>query len=180
MSPEEPVTATFTALWCPVGLDLTIRRATRSDDGALAGLDRAAADPGTYVTPPKATGEFFAGSTSPGDVLVAEEDGQVVGYVKIRPPTPLESNAHVQQIQGLGVHPAARRRGVASALLDAALVEAGRRGAAKLSLRVLASNPGALALYRAHGYEVEGVLRAEFRIDDGTYTDDIVMARSLR
>lgn len=160
--------------------DLTVRQATRSDDGALGRLDLAAAEPGTYVMPPRSNEAFFAGTTSPGDVLVAESGGRVVGYVKIRPPTPLPSNAHVQQIQGLAVDPAARRRGAASALLDAALAEAGRRGARKLSLRVLASNPGALALYRSHGYHVEGVLRDEFRIDDGSYTDDIVMARYLR
>ena len=75
--------------------------------------------------------------------------------------------------------PTARRRGVATALLDAAVAEARRRGARKLLLRVLASNPGALALYRGYGFGIEGVLRAEFRIDDGSYTDDVVMARTL-
>ncbi len=160
--------------------DLTVRPATRSDDGALGRLDLAAAEPGTYVMPPRPGGAFFDGTTSPGDVLVAESGGRVVGYVKVRPPTSLASNAHVQQIQGLAVDPAARRRGVAAALLDAALTEAGRRGARKLSLRVLASNPGALALYQSRGYEIEGVLREEFRIDDGSYTDDVIMARHLR
>lgn len=158
---------------------MTVRPATLSDDGELARLDGLTADPGTYVTPPRIGEPFFASGTVPADVFIAERGGRLVGYLKIRPPTALASNAHVQQIQGLAVHPEARRRGVAGALLAAALAEAGRRGARKLSLRVLASNPGAIALYRAHGYLVEGVLRAEFRLGDGSYTDDVLMARVM-
>lgn len=150
----------------------------RSDDSALARLDLAAADPGTYVLRP-GPGPFFGDSTSPDDVLVAECGGRLVGYLKIRPPSWLPSNAHVQQIQGLAVDPGARRRGVAAALLAAALTEARHRGARKLSLRVLGSNPGARALYAAAGYEVEGVLLEEFRLEDGSFTEDILMARRL-
>lgn len=159
--------------------DLTVRGSTLSDAAELARIDAAAADPGTYVTAPT-SGPFFSETTSPADVLVAELGGRLVGYVKIRPATPLPSNAHVQQVQGLAVDPAARRRGVASSLLAAALAEALRRGARKLSLRVLASNPQALAFYARHGYRTEGVLVEEFHLEDGSYTDDIVMARQLR
>jgi len=102
-----------------------------------------------------------------------------VGYLKIRPPTSLESNAHVQQVQGLAVYPALRRSGVARALLAEGLAEAARRGARKLSLRVLSSNPGAIALYRAAGFRVEGVLREEFATDDGGYADDVLMAQRV-
>lgn len=159
--------------------DATVRAARADDDDRLAALDAVAADPGTYVMPPVTGGPFFGANTSPADVLVAECDGRIVGYAKIRPPTSLPSNAHVQQIQGLAVDPTLRRRGVARALLAAAADEARRRGARKLSLRVLGSNPGAQALYRASGYEVEGTLVEEFRIEDGRYVDDIVMARRL-
>lgn len=159
--------------------DVTVRAASPSDDDRLAALDAAASDPGTYVVPPAAGRAFFGDSTKPADVLVAVLAGRVVGYAKIRPATSLASNAHVQQIQGLAVDPTVRRRGVARTLLDAAAEEARRRGARKLSLRVLSSNPGAQALYRSNGYEVEGVLREEFRIEDGRYVDDVVMARRL-
>lgn len=155
-----------------------IRPARLADDDGLVALDGAAADPGTFVSPP-GDAPFFGAGTRPEDVLVAERDGRIVGYAKVRPPTPLPSNAHVQQVQGLAVHPSARGYGLGGRLLAAAVEEARRRGARKLSLRVLGSNPRAQALYRAAGFEVEGVLRAEFRLDDGTFVDDVLMARPL-
>ena len=158
--------------------ELRIRPASVADDDALRRLDLVTADPGTYVAAPDPGQPFFAG-TRPADVLVAVVGEEVVGYVKVRPPTPLPSNAHVQQIQGLAVAPTARRRGVGAALLAAAEQEARRRGARKLSLRVLASNAGARRLYDASGFAVEGVLREEFRLDDGSYTDDVAMAKRL-
>jgi RimJ/RimL family protein N-acetyltransferase len=67
---------------------------------------------------------------------------------------------------------------VARRLLDAAAEEAGRRGATKLGLRVLGGNTSARALYESAGFAVEGVLRAEFRLD-GRFVDDVLMARPL-
>ena len=159
--------------------DLTVRPATAMDGPALAMLDLATAEPGTYVLPPLPGEPFFGADTGPQDVLVAEVGRRIVGYLKIRPPTSLESNAHVQQVQGLAVYPALRRCGVARALLAEGLAEAARRGARKLSLRVLSSNPGAIALYRAAGFRVEGVLREEFATDDGRYADDVLMAQRV-
>lgn len=156
-----------------------IRVARPSDGGELERIDRAAFGGVDNVVPvADASQPFFTDSTRPEDVLVAELDGDVAGYAKIRPPTPLASNAHVLQIQGLAVDPATQGRGVGRALIEGTVAEARRRGARKLSLRVLASNPNAAGLYAACGFEVEGVLRAEFRID-GRYVDDQLMARLL-
>lgn len=157
-----------------------IRVGRPSDDLGLGDIDRAAfAGVDNVVAVSDAGSPFFTESTRPEDVLVAELDGGVVGYAKIRPPTPLESNAHVLQIQGLAVDPAVHGRGVGRALVEGTLAEARRRGARKLSLRVLASNRNAERLYAACGFEVEGVLREEFLID-GRYVDDRLMARMLR
>ncbi len=53
-----------------------------------------------------------------------------------------------------------------------------RVGVRKLRLDVRAGNEAALALYRAEGYEVEGVERDQIRDVDG-FEDNIVMARFL-
>jgi RimJ/RimL family protein N-acetyltransferase len=60
----------------------------------------------------------------------------------------------------------------------AAVDEARRRGARKLSLRVLATNPGARRLYERCGFVVEGVLREEFLLDE-VFVDDVLMACDL-
>jgi ribosomal protein S18 acetylase RimI-like enzyme len=158
-----------------------IRRSTLADGPALARVDLATwtslsspsdppADPRGYV--------FFDDRTRPEEVLVAEVDGAVAGFVKIRHETSLPSHAHVLQLQGLGVDPAYQGRGVGQALLEAAAAEARARGARKLSLRVLGRNTTARRLYERCGFRVEGVLAGEFYLD-GEYVDDLLMARRL-
>jgi ribosomal protein S18 acetylase RimI-like enzyme len=164
-----------------VGVVTRIRRSTLADGPALARVDLAT---WTSLTSPSAPPDdprghaFFDERTRPEDVLAAEVDGAVVGYVKIRPVTPLPSHAHVLQIQGLGVDPAYQGRGVGQALLAAAADEARSRGARKLSLRVLARNTTARRLYERCGFVVEGVLVGEFLLD-GEYVDDVLMALRL-
>jgi ribosomal protein S18 acetylase RimI-like enzyme len=100
-------------------------------------------------------------------VLVAVLDDEVAGFLCLRPPTPFASNAHVLMIAGLGVAPSAQRRGVASALLEAAQTRASDHKIERLTLRVLSVNTAARALYERHGYETEGELRGEFRLPVG-------------
>jgi ribosomal protein S18 acetylase RimI-like enzyme len=91
---------------------------------------------------------------------------------------PIPASAHVLEIKGLAVSPAHRRRGVARALLHAAIDQARAAGAERLTLRVLAHNEGARALYASCGFEVEGVLRGFFRLD-GRDVDDVLMTLAL-
>ena len=62
--------------------------------------------------------------------------------------------------------------------MEAAVEEARRRGATKLSLRVLGHNQGARRVYERCGFHVEGVLTGEFVLD-GVAVDDVLMARTL-
>ncbi|MYW00343.1 GNAT family protein, partial [Streptomyces sp. SID3343] len=50
-----------------------------------------------------------------------------------------------------------------------------RRGARRITLRVLGGNASARALYRSCGFVIEGVLEGEFLIA-GRYVDDVLMA----
>jgi ribosomal protein S18 acetylase RimI-like enzyme len=153
-----------------------VRRAAVGDAAALAAIDEATWSSLMTPAPALPPGRAFFAETAPDDVLVAEADGLVVGYVHLSNPTPLEANRHVLEIRGLAVTPRCQRTGVGRALLDAAVDEARRRGCRKLRLRVLVTNVAARALYDAAGFVVEGVLREEFRID-GAFVDDVLMAR---
>jgi ribosomal protein S18 acetylase RimI-like enzyme len=159
---------------------VTVRTARPGDEPALAALDARAWSPtaGFPSTFRRATAPFFDERNPPHAHLVAEEDGVLVGYARLRAPTPLPENAHVLGLHGLAVTPVARGRGVAGALLDAVERAARERGARKLSLRVLSTNEPARRLYERHGYVVEGVLRGEFVIQ-GRSVDDVVMAKHL-
>ncbi len=156
-----------------------VRRGRPEDHDDVVALDIRAFEPhtspGSSIT---ARGNFF-------DRVPAEQhfmawlDGQLVGYIRMGHPTPLPSNAHVMEIQGLAVDPATRGRGIGAMLVRAALDDAERRGMHKVSLRVMGSNPTAQRLYRRMGFEVQGHLREEFLID-GEYVDDLMMARFVR
>ncbi|MGW2643793.1 N-acetyltransferase family protein [Streptomyces sp. NPDC001393] len=154
-----------------------IRLAAPADEEELAVLDRATWSTLHAVGPPP-QGPFFDERHVPEDYLVAEADGRVVGYVRICRPTPLASNAHVLQIQGLVVAEEARGLGLGRALIRAAVDAARGRGARRLSLRVLGHNAPARALYESEGFTVEGVQPEEFLLD-GTYVDDVLMGRKL-
>lgn len=157
---------------------ISIRPAVPIDGPRLVALDRATWSPDNAVAPLRDDVADFFERRPPRDVLVAEDDGRLVGYTQFGRPTPLASNEHVLHVQGLAVDPSVRRRGVARQLLEAAVEEAGRRGIRKLGLRVLGGNTSARALYESAGFEVEGVLREEFFLD-GRYVDDVLMARRL-
>lgn len=73
-----------------------------------------------------------------------------------------------------------RGQGIGSALLGNALHWAGRCPALeKLSLAVFSNNRRAIRLYRRFGFEREGYRRDEYRMADGRYLDDVLMARSV-
>ncbi|MFI6420789.1 GNAT family N-acetyltransferase [Streptomyces sp. NPDC050842] len=157
-----------------------IRIAAPGDEDVLAALDRAAWSPLHAVLPAPAEPyePFFDARHLPEDYLVAEVAGEVVGYIRLALPTPLAATAHVRQIQGLVVAESARGRGVARALLRAAVERARAEGARRITLRVLGHNAPARALYASEGFAVEGVLPGELLID-GEYVDDVLMGRSL-
>ena len=69
----------------------------------------------------------FFENARPEEVLVAVLDDEVVGFLCLGPATPLASNAHVLMIDNLGVAPSVQRKGVASALLEAAETSASER-----------------------------------------------------
>jgi ribosomal protein S18 acetylase RimI-like enzyme len=159
---------------------IDIRPARPGDDRALATLDRA-----TWTTlsspappPPEPDWSFLNEKIDIRDVLVAELDGAVAGYVRIGRVFPIAASDHVLMITGIAVEPAYQRRGVGRALLDAAGAEARARGVRRLTLRVLAHNEAAVRLYEQAGFVVEGVLRGEFFLDD-VYVDDLLMALDL-
>jgi ribosomal protein S18 acetylase RimI-like enzyme len=157
-----------------------IRPAFHADEAELGELDRDTWSVLHSVSarpePPYAP--FFDARHRPEDFLVAEVDGVIAGFVRMVPPTALASNAHVRQIQGLAVAGWARGRGVARALLRAAVRRAHDEGARRLSLRVLGHNTPARRLYESEGFVVEGVQPGEFFLD-GDYVDDVLMGRAL-
>ncbi|KUO13216.1 GNAT family N-acetyltransferase [Streptomyces sp. DSM 15324] len=158
---------------------LRIRPARPADGPALARLDHATWSHLHSVSPrPAPDAAFFDERHEPEDHLVAELGDDVLGYIRLVPPTSLAATAHVRQIQGLAVADEARGRGVGRALLRAAVEETRRVGARRITLRVLGHNTPARRLYASEGFEVEGVLPEEMFLA-GAYVDDVLMGRRV-
>jgi ribosomal protein S18 acetylase RimI-like enzyme len=154
-----------------------LRMATEADDRALAVLDAESWPPELWVTPPRpATEAFFTDWRRPEDVLVAVSGGRILGYARIGRHMRVESNRHVLHFDALAVSPSARNQGVGDLLVAGLIDEARRRGARKFGLRALSTNDRAVRLYEKHGFELEGRLREEIRLPDGSYADDLWFA----
>jgi len=85
-------------------------------------------------------------------VLVAEREGGLVGFTQLYPMFSSVRTARTWILNDLFVAEAARRGGVARALLDAAAGFAREDGAAGISLETTRDNAAARALYRAAGW----------------------------
>jgi ribosomal protein S18 acetylase RimI-like enzyme len=161
-------------------LPVVVVRSARADDGpTLQRIDLATFDEDVSPAPrPQPGADFFGGRVKPEDVLVAEVDGAVAGYLAVGPHYRLASSAHVVQIRGLAVTPECQGEGVGRRLVSEAVEVAKEHGARRLTLHVLASNETARRLYDSCGFVVEGVQREQFHLR-GRYVDDILLALDL-
>jgi len=136
----------------------TVRPATAADVDALVGLREAVAAEGRWIglelpvdrpaEAAKLTATIAAGTDL---LLVAEADGRVVGYTGLT----LSGAGHAHLFMAL--LDGWRGRGIGSALLAAALDWArAHPDVAKVLLQLWPDNAAALALYRKHGFIVEG------------------------
>jgi ADP-ribose pyrophosphatase YjhB (NUDIX family)/GNAT superfamily N-acetyltransferase len=89
------------------------------------------------------------------EVLVAEADGQVVGFLALSF-IPVLSGLRAL-IDDLAVDPAYRRQGIGAALVEAAVQRADRRGATHLLVDTSRGDSSARDFYRACGFE-DGVI----------------------
>jgi ribosomal protein S18 acetylase RimI-like enzyme len=110
--------------------------------------------------------------------FVAEADGAILGISYIRA-NQAGGGAHVANA-GYMTAPEARGRGVASALCAHSLDRARERGFAAMQFNfVVASNTGAIRLWKQHGFEEVGRLPGAFMHPDLGPTDALVLFRTL-
>ena len=108
--------------------------------------------------------------------LVAVIDGRIVGSCGLHHASRSPRRAHAMSL-GLAVEGAHQGRGVGDALMKAMIgIADGWLNVTRLELTVYTDNERAIALYRKHGFEIEGTHKA-YALRAGTYVDTHCMAR---
>jgi putative acetyltransferase len=108
--------------------------------------------------------------------LVAESGGRVIGTAGLHASRSAVRRRHAMGI-GISVAGDWQGKGVGNRLLEALCQHADRwLGLLRLELTVYTDNTRAIALYRKHGFEIEGTHRA-FALRDGVFVDAHAMAR---
>lgn len=102
--------------------------------------------------------------------FIDEEEGRAEGY------SCFWFVADEAQLVNIAVLPEARRKGIASALMEAGMEEAMRRGMASLFLEVRTGNLPAQALYRRHGMTVKALRKGVY---EEPKEDGYIMGRDL-
>jgi ribosomal protein S18 acetylase RimI-like enzyme len=86
-------------------------------------------------------------------VFIAHEGERAIGFTQLYPSFSSISLARIFILNDLFVHEQARRKGVASALMSAAVQFATAMGADRLSLSTAITNDAAQALYHSAGWK---------------------------
>jgi ribosomal protein S18 acetylase RimI-like enzyme len=129
---------------------LTIRPATDDDADAIAALFT---DEGYPAGPSDIVGRLTRFSSPHSQVLVAEHDGALLGFIALHALPRFEHDDRIVRILALVVDPGARERGVGRALIAEAERIASELDAAFVEITAGHHRPEARRLYESVGYD---------------------------
>jgi RimJ/RimL family protein N-acetyltransferase len=109
-------------------------------------------------------------------ILVAEHEGQLVGYLSAIGGS-FRRNRHSVYID-VGILQAFTGQGIGTQLFITMEEWARQHGLHRLELTVMTHNQAGLALYKRQGFEIEGVRKHALFVN-GRYVDEYVMAKLL-
>lgn len=140
-----------------------IRPATALDLPAITGIYNQSVlrETGTFDTEPKTLEqqrEWFARHGGSHPVLVAEEEGAVVGWASVSPYSDRCAYARTAEVS-VYIDEKARGRGLGGALLDAILAAGREAGIHEILARITEGNDASLRLHAKRGFFEAGRLR---------------------
>ena len=117
-------------------------------------------------------------SIGPGHiVLIAMDDGDIVGQLSIMMHDPRSRAAHTATL-GIAIHPEYQRRNLGTVLCTLAEELVCERGVEKLECSYFEGS-GTGALTRKLGYFEEGRREKRGKLDSGEYVDEVLVAKFL-
>lgn len=131
----------------------------------------------TTLRTPQERLEWMAAKGPRHPVLVAERDGQIVGWGSLNPFNPRPAYDHVADFS-IYVSRQARGSSVGKALIGALEARARQIGFHKLVLAMFDYNAAGIALYRRAGFRTVGTYHEQGMLD-GRWVDVTVMEKLL-
>jgi len=163
-------------------MSLEIRRAAAADADAICAIhnqgivDRVATLDTTLRTP-DLTRAWLAERGPRHPVLVAEREGDVVGWASLNRFNPRAAYDHVADFS-VYVERACRGTGTGRRLLEALVETARAIGYHKMVLAALPHNAAGIALYTRGGFTHVGIYREQGQLD-GRWVDVVIMEKLL-
>jgi L-amino acid N-acyltransferase YncA len=158
-------------------MSASIRAAREDDAGAVAEIYNHGVEEGqaTFETEPRSAADFSEGATGPEapPFLVAEEEGQVLGWARVGTYSPRPCYDGVGEAS-VYIGREARGKGLGVRLMGALAEEAGRRGYWKLIGLVFPENEASVALLRSAGWREVGMFHRHGRLE-GRWRDVLLM-----
>jgi L-amino acid N-acyltransferase YncA len=164
------------------GETLRVRAATVADAAAICriynqGIQDRVATLETEERSPEERAQWLAARGPRHSVLVAEEDGAVVGWASLNVFNARRAYDHVADLS-LYVERDWRGRGVGRRLLEALITRARELGYHKLVLAAFPWNAAGMRAYSRAGFREVGIYREQGRLD-GRWVDTVVMEKIL-
>lgn len=148
---------------------MDIRRAAAHDIPALCGLLALLFAQEAEFTPDgdkQARGlARIVGDPQAGAILVAREQGAIVGMVNLLFTVSTALGERVALLEDMLVAPPARGRGIGSALLARAIEHAREQGCRRITLLTDGDNAAAQRFYRRHGFAASGMMPMRLALD---------------
>lgn len=147
----------------------TVRFATAADIPAMIGLLGHLFAQEAEFTPDDSVQrrglEMIQADPGAGVLLVAEQDGEIIGMVGLLYTVSTALGARVAILEDMVVAPEARNSGAGRALLDAAIARAEANGCRRITLLTDGDNKAAQRFYQRAGFECSDMLPMRLRLD---------------
>ena len=162
--------------------DYRVRAATAADAEAICriynqGIEDRVATLETELRTPEERAAWLAARGPRHPVIVAEDDGPIIGWGSLNQFNPRDAYRHVVDFS-IYVERAYRGRGVGKVMLARLIELAREQRYHKMVLSAFPSNSGGMALYERLGFRTVGVYKEQGMLD-GRWVDTIVMEKLL-
>jgi len=162
--------------------DYRVRAATAADADAICriynqGIEDRVATLATEQRTPAERAAWLAAKGPRHPVIVAEDDGHIIGWGSLNQFNPRDAYRHVVDFS-IYVERAYRGRGAGKVMLTRLIELAREHGYHKMVLSAFPSNSGGMALYERMGFRTVGVYKEQGMLD-GRWVDTIIMEKLL-